>query len=371
MGVPSLLPGMSPLYDKDKSSCYPTFAAMLRNLLVAFFLGMSFCLFAQTSGNPFDLKFRPAKPIEVVKPVRPDTIIDSLQKAKDLKPTVQEQTDKSAYEDTSIVNLGTPQPDTLQKSVSGNPFELNKDGDTSHAVAEVQPTIKRDSADTKPPQLVPPGLIKNSSKGFQIFLLLLSLLFLIFIVNVERNFVRDLWRVIANENYSSLHHRNQRNTMRQILQLMGYAVFIFQAGIFIYHAMRIFHYQGAVKISIWLPMIMVLGIYVVRHVIIHYLRWLFNNQKEMTLFGFDISIFNTMVGLVLLPINILLLFGPESMYKPLIIIGIAAFIGAYLMRQLRWMLTARGLIAHSLFLFFVYLCTVEILPLWALSKFFW
>jgi hypothetical protein len=91
----------------------------------------------------------------------------------------------------------------------------------------------------------------------------------------------------------------------------------------------------------------------------------------MTLFGFDISIFNTMVGLVLLPINILLLFGPESIDKPLIIIGIISFSAAYLMRQLRWMLTARGLIAHSLFLFFIYLCAVEILPLWALSKFFW
>jgi hypothetical protein len=105
--------------------------------------------------------------------------------------------------------------------------------------------------------------------------------------------------------------------------------------------------------------------------VIRYLRWLFNNQKEMTLFGFDISIFNTMVGLILLPINVLLLFGPESFNKPLIIIGIITFIAAYGLRQLRWIMTARRLIAHSLFLFFVYLCAVEILPLWALSKYFW
>ncbi|HJW31491.1 MAG TPA: DUF4271 domain-containing protein, partial [Saprospiraceae bacterium] len=219
--------------------------------------------------------------------------------------------------------------------------------------------------------IVPPALVRNSSKGFQIFFLLLSLLFLIFIVNVERNYVRDLWRVISNENYSSLHHRNQRNTMRQILLMMGYAVFIFQAGIFVYHALRILGYHGPVKINIWIPMFFVLAVYIIRHGVIRYLRWLFNNQKEMTLFGFDISIFNTMVGLILLPINVLLLFGPESMYKPLIIIGILAFVAAYFLRQLRWILTARGLISHSLFLFFIYLCAVEILPLWALSKFFW
>jgi hypothetical protein len=91
----------------------------------------------------------------------------------------------------------------------------------------------------------------------------------------------------------------------------------------------------------------------------------------MTLYGFDISIFNITVGLFLLPINVMLNFGPENMAKPLIIIGLIAVGLAYLMRQLRWMLTARQLIANSLILFFVYLCAVEILPLWAISKFFW
>lgn len=338
---------------------------MRRNLLFAIFLGMSFGVLAQNSGNPFDLKFRPSKKIEVIKPVKPDTsAIKALPDSSKIKVPP-----KKTYEDTSILSLGTAKQDSLKKLSPGNPFEKKTAADTSNSL--VNPVLKKDTSSANIPSIVPPALIKNSSKGFQIFFLLLSLLLLIFIVNVERNFVRDLWRVISNENYSSLHHRNQRNTMRQILLLMGYAVFIFQSGIFIYHALRAFHYQGAVRMNIWIPMLVVLGIYVIRHTVIRYLRWLFNNQKEMTLFGFDISIFNTMVGLVLIPINVLLLFGPESIAKPLIIIGIIAFIVAYLMRQLRWMLTARGLIAHSLFLFFIYLCAVEILPIWALSKFFW
>ena len=159
--------------------------------------------------------------------------------------------------------------------------------------------------------------------------------------------------------------------MRQILLMMGYTVFIIQAGLFIYHALLIYQYHGSVMDNIWASIALVLGIYIIRHSVIRYLRWLFNNEKELTLFGFDISIFNTMVGLILLPINILLIFGPENIHKPLVIIGIIAIGGAYLMRQLRWLLTARTLIAHSLFLFFVYLCAVEILPLWAISKLFW
>ena len=340
---------------------------MQRTLVVALFLGMFLYLPAQSGSNPFDLKFRPSKPIPTAAPIKSLPGKDSIAAVNTPSSiTFSPQHETKSYEDTSIVHLGS-QPDTSKSS--SNPFDLKEGSDTSTVAATS--VIEKDSTEAETLPIVPKSLIRNSSKGFQIFFLLLSLLFLIFIVNVERNYVRDLWRVISNENYSSLHHRNQRNTMRQILLMMGYAVFIFQAGIFIYHTFRIFNYGGPIQMNIWVPMLIVSGIYLVRHAVIRYLRWLFNNQKEMTLFGFDISIFNTMVGLILLPINVLLLFGPESISKPLIIIGIVAFVAAYAMRQLRWMLTARRLIAHSLFLFFVYLCAVEILPLWALSRFIW
>lgn len=116
---------------------------------------------------------------------------------------------------------------------------------------------------------------------------------------------------------------------------------------------------------------LILGIYLVRHGVIRYLKWLFNNEKEFALYAFDISIFNTMVGLILLPINILLIFGPESLYNPLIVIGIVVVGAAYLLRQFRWLLASRRLIFNSLFLFFIYLCAVEILPLWTISTLFW
>ncbi len=311
---------------------------------------------AQSSGNPFDLQYRQARQKVSQAPVTRIPETDTIRQA-------------IIAEDTSIHMIGAIKPDTAHTGKESNPFDVNAAADSFHQSRLAPDSLHATTMASKPK--TPPILKYHASKGFQIFFLLLSLLFLIFIVNVERSYVRDLWRVISNENYSSLHHRNQRNTMRQILLLMGYSVFIFQAGIFIYNALRVFRYHGTVTINIWIPMLFVLGVYIVRHLVIRYLRWLFNNQKEMTLFGFDISIFNTMVGLVLLPINVLLLFGPESMAKPLIIIGILTFITAYLMRQLRWMLNARQLISNSLFLFFIYLCAVEILPLWAISKFFW
>ena len=339
-----------------------TFAAMIRILGIAFLLVFTTSIWGQSTGNPFDLKYRPSKPTSTAPVIQKEVPVDSLRKIQNPSPPVTPpKSDVQTFVDSSLIKSDT--------ASGSNPFEVKTGTDT-------QTTKNINPADTQTSKLevhkiLTPSLKKNSSRGFQIFFLLLSLLLLIFIVNVERSFVRDLWRVISNENYSSLHHRNQRNTMRQILLMMGYTVFIIQAGLFIYNGLQIYHPEGTVLDNVWLTTALVLGIYLVRHGVIRYLRWLFNNEKELTLFGFDISIFNTMVGLVLLPINVMIVFGPESLHKPLIIIGIMAIVAAYLLRQLRWMLTARQLITNSLFLFFVYLCAVEILPLWAISKLFW
>ncbi len=343
---------------------------MIRILGIAVLVALAYVVTAQTSGNPFDLKYRPSKPAVKETPIpptgTPDTLLKSLPSgtsSSSLPGT------KPTSPDTLRPNAAMLSADTLAPGTSGNPFERNPGTDS--AMALIPGTVDTAAGKATDEKIIPPAATRPPSRGFQIFFMLLSLLFLIFIVNVERSFVRDLWRVISNENYSSLHHRNQRNTMRQILLMMGYTVFIIQAGLFIYHGLRIYQYSGSILDNLWASIALVLGIYLVRHTVIRYLKWLFNNEKELTLFGFDISIFNTMVGLVLLPINILIIFGPDNMHKPLVVIGIIAISGAYLMRQFRWLLTARQLIAHSLFLFFVYLCAVEILPLWAVSKLFW
>jgi hypothetical protein len=209
------------------------------------------------------------------------------------------------------------------------------------------------------------------ARGFQITFLLFALLLLIFIVNVEQGYVRDMWRVIANENYSSLQQRNQRSTMRQILTFLGYVVFILQAGLFLFHAMEVLGWRSPVIHSLWMSTLLVACVYAARHLALRYLRWLFNRERQLTLYAFDITVFNTMVGLVLLPLNVLLLFGPDSLHKPLIWVGLVTFGCAYLLRQVRWLVASRGWLAQSLLLFFVYLCAVEILPLWALSAIFW
>lgn len=337
---------------------------MFRIICVVYCFGLTFTLWGQNQTNPFDLKYRPSQPgTTSTKTVIDSSLIKTPVLKKDIPVTV-ESIPKPVEDTASIPDIH----DAASKRSGNNPFELTKG-----SKKETKPTSQETSEVQfhNNPTVAPPVMARHMSKGIQIFFILLSILFLIFIVNVERNFVKDLWRVISNENYSSLHLRNQRNTMRQILLMMGYMIFVLQAGIFLCHVLALFGYSAGYLVGIWACVGFVIIIYAVRHIVIRYLSWLFNNEKEMSLFGFDISTFNIMVGLVLLPINVLLNFGPDSLAKPLVIIGLIVIVAAYLMRQLRWMLTARQLIANSLFLFFVYLCTVEILPLWAILTFFW
>ncbi len=322
---------------------------------------------SQTSGNPFDLKFRPTGPASI--PTATPSPTNTLQDTITAPVAHIRAGDLTNQPDTASDNSPLLSGDSTGRSASDNPFAIVEPATNGGADLVVPSVVPKEKESIPGAKRSDP--VTKSSKGFQVFFVLLSLLLIIFIVNVERSFVRDLWRVISNENYSSLHHRNQRNTMRQILLMMGYTVFVMQAGLFLFLALRFFDHGGALSSTLWGCLGLVAGVYLMRHGVIRYLRWLFNNDKEMTLFGFDISIFNIMVGLILLPVNILLLFGPESIAKGLIITGTTAIVLAYFMRQLRWFLTARHLIVHSLFLFFVYLCAVEILPLWVISKLFW
>lgn len=312
---------------------------------------------AQQPGNPFDLAYR--KPAPRANTTIPTTSLDSARTSDTVEA---DPLDSAAVKLRSPLRLDSTSTDTPVN----NPFEKNAHGHPVQAEAAVRDTPLATGGNG-----VGIRHLLHPARGVQISFLLLSLLLLIFIVNVEQGFVRDLWRVVANENYSALQQRNQRNTMRRILTAMGYLVFVLQGGLFLFHVIRILHADSPWIRSLWSATALVGSVYVVRHLFIGFFRWLFNWERQMTLFAFEVTVFNTMVGLVLLPANVLLLFGPESLDKSLVFAGLAIAAGAYGLRQLRWLAAARTWVSASLLLFFLYLCAVEILPLWALSAILW
>ena len=85
-------------------------------------------------------------------------------------------------------------------------------------------------------------------------------------------------------------------------------------------------------------------------------------------FSFNILLFNILLGIFLIPVNLFLAFGPADLYGVVITIALIGAGLVYLARQFRGLVIAGGLIGSNLFHFFVYLCTVEVLPVLVLFK---
>lgn len=89
---------------------------------------------------------------------------------------------------------------------------------------------------------------------------------------------------------------------------------------------------------------------------------LFPVSKESSLYSYIILVFNILLGLLIVPVNLMLAYGPEAMYSLVLYMGIGAIVLFYVMRTLRGLSISIFLIGQGIVPFFIYLCTAEIAP---------
>lgn len=196
------------------------------------------------------------------------------------------------------------------------------------------------------------------------------LLLLTFIVNMNRSFLNKVYRAAMNENFSSLLYRERKFSSVTALYYLGYAAFFINGGLFLYLLAWIFDWEIGREHALLTLIGIVTCVYLVKHLVLNVISTIFPVSKELNQYNFNILLFNILLGLVLLPVNVLLAFGPEGLLKPLAITGGVIVLLFYLFRQFRGLLITNRLLAQSPFHFFVYLCTIEILPILIVLKFF-
>jgi len=102
--------------------------------------------------------------------------------------------------------------------------------------------------------------------------------------------------------------------------------------------------------------------------IISVLGYIFPIEKVSSLYNFTLIVFAINLGLFLLPFNLLIAFGPDSL-KPGIFYLSAVLIGLVIaFRSLRALFQSSRLVFENKFHFFLYLCTIEIAPVVVLLK---
>jgi len=204
------------------------------------------------------------------------------------------------------------------------------------------------------------------------FVILFGLIFsiLAWVLSLNRELLKKIYRAALNENLSSLLFREQRFATTQYLYYTVYIIFFLSAGMFLFFLSRQFGWNAWALRTVWSCIAIILLVYLLRHISLAILGSTYPITKELTHFSFSILLHNILLGITLIPVNLFLAFGPDGMYKFVVIVGIILCILVYLLRQFRGMLISGLAINAHPFHFFIYLCAVEILPLFTLVKFF-
>lgn len=209
----------------------------------------------------------------------------------------------------------------------------------------------------------------SKEKGSNAFLFWLNLLtgfILAIVINTQRGALSKITKAITNENVLKLNYREEKKGKNGYYLLLYFSFFV-NAAIFIY--LVVYQMNGIYGWGVFqLIFLVVCGVYLVRHLFLSAVSKSFPIEKEVSLYGFTIQSFNLFIGILLIPMNLIIAFGPENIAVPLIYITLIIIGFLILLRSFRGLLISSRWISGNLFHFFLYLCAFEILPILLLIK---
>ena len=202
-----------------------------------------------------------------------------------------------------------------------------------------------------------------------LFWLLLFLTFMMSIaLNLNRNFLIKLYRSNVNLNFMNLLYRESKEENRLIFPIL-YGLYFAGMSIFIYLGLIL--WKGSLHPLILLYISLgVSGIYLIRHLSLRALGWVFGVVKETDRYLFNIVSYGSMLSVLLIPIDFILAFSNPDWSRKLMWWFLAFLFLSYVFRQLKEILLATNLWRNSILHFLLYLCTFEIAPLALLYEFF-
>ena len=243
----------------------------------------------------------------------------------------------------------TMQKDSADVGIAGNPFEVNHVPLRRQQFKPVQKAIE-DISKVKP----------KVSTSFIFWIMIFSWAMLAMVISHKTSLLGYLLRSMFNLNMMKLTKRDEAGGYNFHFALL-YLCFFINLSVFIYLLQK--HYGGQEGIKIWLLCFAaVCGVYLIRHSFMWLLGGLFPVTKESSLYSYIILVFNILLGIIAVPVNLLLAYGPENMHLLFLYLGLGMVALFYIMRTLRGLSISIFLIGQGIVPFFIYLCTAEIAP---------
>lgn len=311
-----------------------------RRLLLSGYIILIFFVstLAQTRVNPFEIKQR-LKSMHIVDtftPIQDNFMADSTM----LSAAVQDSiTNENAKDDATDI---------------ANPFEVDHVPIRKSAIAKRTEKLQSQAEST------------HSSNGFIFWFLLFGCAILAIVMNMKVKALGLISKSIFNENMLKLFQREESMKFSPYLFLL-YLIYCINLAAFVYLTSDFFGGPRGILIFIY-ALIGIIGIYLVRHVSLNLLGDIFSLTKNTQLYGFSIMIFNQFAGLVLIPLNFLLAFGPSGIKEIILWSTIIILCILLLLRTVRGIFIVSEYLTDRFFQIFIYLCAFEIAPMMVFVK---
>ncbi len=210
--------------------------------------------------------------------------------------------------------------------------------------------------------------VKKSS-GFVFWLITITLILMTILVTLYKSIVEKSYRSFINENFLKMIHRDQ-GWIVSFPYMVFYILFFINLATFLF--LLAGHYGWAIASTPFRSFAICMGgvilAFVLKHLLLILLGGIFPLSKEIRQYSFTIVIFSIILGLALVPFNLLIAFTDPDLARVLIYATLAVIAGAYAYRSIRALIIASSHISLHTFHFFMYLCTAEIAPVILVTK---
>lgn len=278
---------------------------------------------------------------------------------------------------TSIHTVGVAQPTAVLTTPNDNPFELlareeylpetaivekesNPEAETKTVIPEITTRSISDWLSEAQTEI-------TSSTAFILLLLILipvTILFTIF-----RNYFGKAYNTVRGESILNRSYRDYAGA--SVIQMNSwFALYLLNIGLFV--ALALHHYGIVLGAPIWVHLMVSIGamstFILFKRLVIFLLGRLFGFEKEAHLYIYLSLVFGILSGVFLAFFNIAILYAPDILDNAVIFSGLAVFIILLFVRTYRALLVVNRLIVLHTFHFLLYICAVEIAPIFILIK---
>ena len=215
-------------------------------------------------------------------------------------------------------------------------------------------------------------VLRNNYTADWIFpILLLILAFFAWVRFFYNRYFQQLIKAFLNTNLTNQIVRDE-NIFFQRISIYLSIIFNLIAALFIYLLSIQYHWSlgsldtGFTRFIFFVIVVSV--IYALKFLVLKICGWLFEQEKEMSMYIFNIFLINNILGIALLPFICLLAFNGVINFSSLLFVPFTLIAAAFGWRIFRGIQIGLGSASFSPLYLFLYLCTLEIAPLMVLIR---